>query len=272
MYQPNISKSPLLSAPIIERDYATGTPEPTSVSTAETIPAPAPEPAPAPAEPVKRKVIKMGKKPEKPAPAPAPDSAPNQTGEQTQQQPESDPVDAFSFADEAENFGDAEGINPDNVDVEIPDDVAKETGKQLTLLVDMLVAMLCERKMLIDMNSIKVAIAKGEMHPIFEEKFELVNENNRKVAHLSPENKKAFTQALVAIIKDQKIQALNPTNASIATIVMIAISHYGTVSATIASNERMIASALVKTTSNEVTEPAKDSNIPEVENNRVKKI
>lgn len=267
MYQPDISKSPLLGSPVIERDYASGIADGgSSDSVSPVTSAPSPSSNASVQEPAKRTMkMNMASKDavtsvqeEVPSSSPAPESQPVN----------SDPVDSFEFQDNPSDFGDAGDIDPENVTVEIPDDVAKETAKQLTLFVDMAVAMISERKMTIDMNSIRVAIAKGEMHPVFEEKFEQVNENNKRVAHLSAENKKAFTQALVAIIKDQKIQALNPTNAAIANLIMIAISHYGAVSATIASNERMIASALEQTVSNEVKQPHKDSNVPVVSSNR----
>lgn len=255
MYQPNISKSPLLSSGVIERDYASGLPE-QAPETVAPSPAPAPE-APAPAsDPVsapeqpKKKIKIKGKPQTTPDPleqapeATAPASDPNNI--------ESEPVDEFSFEETATQHLDDDVLDATKVDVEIPDDVAKETAKQFTMLLDMGVAMLCERKLVVDMNSIRTSITKGEMHPVFEEKFEQVNKANQAAAHLSKDNQKVVQQALTAIIKDQKIEALNPTNAALANLAMVGISHYATVSATIASNERMIASALEQTTANGV--------------------
>lgn len=269
MYQPNISKSPLLSSGIIERDYASGLPEqaPETVAPVQQA-APSPEAAPA------KKTLKVKGKPEA---APAAEPQP-QAQAQAAPEPdtiESEPVDQFAFEETPVEHLDNEPVDADKVEVEIPDDVAKETAKQFTLLLDMGVAMLCERKLTVDMNSIRTSITKGEMHPIFEEKFEQVNKANQAAAHLSKDNQKVVQQALTAIIKDQKIEALNPTNAALANLAMVGISHYATVSATIQSNERMIASALEQTSANGVATqspqpaPAESAEKPK-DNNRQK--
>ena len=244
MYQPNISKSPLLSTGIIERDYASGLPD----QAPETIkpnlapnPAPATDPTPAP-NPAPKKSFKPNAKPKQ---ITTQVDATSQENINAEQIPNStaDPVDEFSFESETSHLDD-DVIDAENTVVEIPDDVAKETAKQFTLLLDMGVAMFSEKHLMVDMNSVRTSVTNGEINPIFEEKFEQVNKANKEVSHLSKENQKVVQQSLTAIIKDQKIEALNPTNTALANLAMVGVSHYASVKATIASNERMIESAL----------------------------
>tara|TARA_R110001592_G_scaffold287086_1_gene555757 strand:+ start:2184 stop:3011 length:828 start_codon:yes stop_codon:yes gene_type:complete len=236
MYQPIISKSPLLSTGIIERDYASGLPD-QAPETIKPISAPSPSTVPSP-----KKTFKPNAKPE---PITTKVDATSQENINAEQIPNStaDPVDEFSFESETNHLDDAV-IDAENTVVEIPDDVARETAKQFTLFLDMGVAMLSQKHLMVDMNSVRTFVTNGEINPIFEEKFEEVNKANVEASHLSKENQKVVQQSLTAIIKDQKIEALNPTNTALANLAMVGVSHYASVRATIDSNERMIASAL----------------------------
>ena len=236
MYQPIISKSPLLSTGIIERDYASGLPD-QAPETIKPISAPSTATVPSP-----KKTFKPNAKPE---PITTKVDATSQENINAEQIPNStaDPVDEFSFESETNHLDDAV-IDAENTVVEIPDDVARETAKQFTLFLDMGVAMLSQKHLMVDMNSVRTFVTNGEINPIFEEKFEEVNKANVEASHLSKENQKVVQQSLTAIIKDQKIEALNPTNTALANLAMVGVSHYASVKATIDSNERMIASAL----------------------------
>ena len=236
MYQPIISKSPLLSTGIIERDYASGLPD-QAPETIKPISAPSTATVPSP-----KKTFKPNAKPE---PITTKVDATSQENINSEQIPNStaDPVDEFSFESETNHLDDAV-IDAENTVVEIPDDVARETAKQFTLFLDMGVAMLSQKHLMVDMNSVRTFVTNGEINPIFEEKFEEVNKANVEASHLSKENQKVVQQSLTAIIKDQKIEALNPTNTALANLAMVGVSHYASVKATIDSNERMIASAL----------------------------
>ena len=236
MYQPIISKSPLLSTGIIERDYASGLPD-QAPETIKPISAPSTSTVPSP-----KKTFKPNAKPE---PITTKVDATSQENINAEQIPNStaDPVDEFSFESETNHLDDAV-IDAENTVVEIPDDVARETAKQFTLFLDMGVAMLSQKHLMVDMNSVRTFVTNGEINPIFEEKFEEVNKANVEASHLSKENQKVVQQSLTAIIKDQKIEALNPTNTALANLAMVGVSHYASVKATIDSNERMIASAL----------------------------
>lgn len=238
MYQPIISKSPLLSTGIIERDYASGLPD-QAPETIKPISAPSPSTATVPSP---KKTFKPNAKPE---PITTKVDATSQENINSEQIPNStaDPVDEFSFESETNHLDDAV-IDAENTVVEIPDDVARETAKQFTLFLDMGVAMLSQKHLMVDMNSVRTFVTNGEINPIFEEKFEEVNKANVEASHLSKENQKVVQQSLTAIIKDQKIEALNPTNTALANLAMVGVSHYASVRATIDSNERMIASAL----------------------------
>lgn len=252
----SVENSPLVSMPVIERDYTSGeigggSPS-NQMSSAPVEPTPAPSPEPTNAQ--MAQVVAPAQSAPSGPPPPPPQSAPSG--------PPPPPVDdgmgsgdiydgldevpEMQYSDDLGSMDLGGSVGSEETEVQIPRSTAKAAAKQIVDLLSYGTNMLIDNSVKIDINSIEMAITKGEIRPEVLDAVKKINSNTTEALYLQEDEKQMLINGLVEVIIEKNITAASPTNALIMTAVTIAVTKFIAIKQAIAANKKLVTDLLIE--------------------------